>query len=408
MKPIDIIGMGLGPGDLTAGHLDIINQADVLIAGQRLLDFFDDLPVQKKRIDRNLNEVIEFILSRKDSQSIVVLASGDPLFFGIGPRIVNAVGSDNVRIYPNVSSVAAAFARIKEPWGKATVISLHGRQNEIKLINCLHKKELVTVFTDPKRNPAWLAQHLIEKGLLNVKICVLESLGTPSEQVNWYRPDQAAEMNFSDPNLVIIKREPMALDSSFQPFVGMPDDWFDHGEGLITKSEIRAVTLSKLRLQSEHIIWDLGAGSGSVAVEAALMAKNGQVFAVEKKIDRINQIKSNKARFGTDNLKIIQAELPDGLAALPPPDRIFIGGGGQKLAKIIQAATAVLKPTGIVVVNTVLLTSVSQALETLKELGLRTDMVQVQINRGREMPWGERLDAQNPVWIISGLKNIKC
>jgi precorrin-6Y C5,15-methyltransferase (decarboxylating) len=396
--------MGLGPDDLTAGHLDIIKQADVLIAGQRLLDFFDDLPVQKKKIDKNLKEVVDFILRHMETQSIVVLASGDPLFFGIGSRIVNAVGSNNVRIYPNVSSVAAAFARIKEPWNNATVVSLHGRQNENKLFNCLQKKELVVVFTDPRRNPAWLAQRLIEKGLVNIKLCVLESLGTPSERVNWYRPHQAAKIDFSDPNLVIIKREPMAFDDNFQPFVGMPDDWFDHGEGLITKSEIRALTLSKLRLRPEHIVWDLGAGSGSVAVEAALLVKKGRVFAVEKKSGRINQIQSNKARFGTTNLAIIQAELPDGLAQLPPPDRIFIGGGGQNLANIIHAAAAVLNPDGIMVVNTVLLTNVNQTLETFKELGLRTHIVQVQINRGSEMPWGERLDAQNPVWIITALR----
>ena len=404
MEPIVIIGMGLGPDDLTAGHLDIIKQADVLIAGQRLLDFFDDLPVQKKKIDKNLKEVVDFILKCMETQSIVVLASGDPLFFGIGSRIVNAVGSDNVRIYPNVSSVAAAFARIKEPWNNATVVSLHGRQNENKLFNCLQKKEFVAVFTDPRRNPAWLAQRLIEKGLVNFKLCVLESLGTPSERVNWYRPHQAAKIDFSDPSLVIIKRKPMAFDDNFQPFVGMPDDWFDHGEGLITKSEIRALTLSKLRLRSEHIVWDLGAGSGSVAVEAALLVKKGQVFAVEKKSGRINQIQSNKARFGTTNLAIIQAELPDGLAQLPPPDRIFIGGGGQNLANIIHAAAAVLNPDGIMVVNTVLLTNVNQTLETFKELGLRTHIVQVQINRGSEMPWGERLDAQNPVWIITALR----
>lgn len=396
--------MGLGSEDLTARHLDIIHQADVMVAGQRLLDYFDDLVIEKKKIDRNISEVIEFIINKMKSRSIVVLASGDPLFFGIGPRIVNAVGSDNVRIYPNISSVAAAFARIKEPWHGAAVVSLHGRMNEIKLVNSLKTKAVVAVFTDPKRNPAWLARRLIEKGLVNFKLCVLESLGSSFEKVNWFRPDQAAEQTFSDPNLVIIKREPAEFGNEFKPFTGMPDDWFDHSEGLITKSEIRALVLSKLRLQPEHIVWDLGSGSGSVAIEAALQADKGKVYAVEKKSERINLINSNKNRFGTSNLEVIQADLPDGLAQLPAPDRIFIGGGGQNLTSIIQAAAASLKKDGMMVVNTVLLTNMTQALETLKALGMQTDIVQVQINRGSEMPWGERLEAQNPVWVISALQ----
>ena len=401
MKPVNIIGMGLGPEDLTARHLEIIHQADVLVAGQRLLDYFDDLVVEKKKIDRNLKEVIEFIVNQMKSQSIVVLASGDPLFFGIGPRIVNAVGADNVRIYPNVSSVAAAFARIKASWNDAAVVSLHGRMNEIKLFNSLKTKSVVAVFTDPKRNPAWLAKRLIEEGLISFKLCVLESLGTSSEQVNWYRPDQATERTFADPNLVIIKRAPVEFGDGFIPFTGMPDDWFDHSEGLITKSEIRALVLSKLRLQPDHIVWDLGSGSGSVAVEAALLADKGKVYAVEKKSERINLINSNKKRFGTSNLEVIQAEVPDGLTQLPSPDRIFIGGGGQNLATIIRTAAGILEQGGIMVVNTVLLTNMNQAMETLKTLGMKTDIVQVQINRGSEMPWGERLEAQNPVWIIT-------
>ena len=404
MIPVNIIGMGLGPEDLTARHLNIIHQADVLVAGQRLLDYFDDLAVEKKKIDRNLKEVIEFISNQMKSQSIVVLASGDPLFFGIGPRIVNAVGSDNVRIYPNVSSVAAAFARIKASWNDAAVVSLHGRMNEIKLFNSLKTKSVVAVFTDPKRNPAWLAKRLIEEGLASFKLCVLESLGTSAEQVNWYRPDQAAERTFADPNLVIIKRAPAEFSNDFKPFTGMPDDWFNHSEGLITKSEIRALVLSKLRLQPDHIVWDLGSGSGSVAVEAALLVNKGKVYAVEKKSERINLINSNKKRFGTSNLEVIQAQVPDGLTQLPSPDRIFIGGGGQNLESIIQSAAAALKKGGIMVVNTVLLTNMNQAMKTLKTLGMKTDIVQVQINRGSEMPGGERLEAQNPVWIITAAR----
>jgi precorrin-6Y C5,15-methyltransferase (decarboxylating) len=152
------------------------------------------------------------------------------------------------------------------------------------------------------------------------------------------------------------------------------------------------------------VFWDLGAGSGSVSIEAALFIKKGSIFAVEKNTERIAQIKENRNRFGVENLHIVQSDLPDGLETLPRPDRIFIGGGGQGLERIINAASAFLRPDGLVVVNTVLLENVNISRKTLQGLGYRTDVVQVQINRSSRMPWGERMDAQNPVWIVTGEK----
>jgi precorrin-6Y C5,15-methyltransferase (decarboxylating) len=184
----------------------------------------------------------------------------------------------------------------------------------------------------------------------------------------------------------------------------MPDGCYAHQEGMITKSEVRAVTLSKLKLSASHIVWDLGAGSGSISIEASLFVKRGRIFAVDKSSQRIAQIRKNKARFNIKNLEIIQSVLPEGLADLPAPDRIFIGGGGKDLTKIIEAAAARLKPNGIIVINTVLIPNLQIANQTLHRLGFQTNIVQVQINRGSAMPWGERLDAQNPVWIISGIR----
>ena len=140
MKTVTIIGMGLTPQDLTAEHLKVIEEADILIGGHRLLDYFEHCSAQKKTIDKNIKGVIDFVKNRMASQSIVVLASGDPLFFGIGARLVKALGAENVVIYPNISSVAAAFARIKEPWNNARVISLHGRDNESLLLKTLEKE----------------------------------------------------------------------------------------------------------------------------------------------------------------------------------------------------------------------------------------------------------------------------
>jgi precorrin-6Y C5,15-methyltransferase (decarboxylating) len=285
---------------------------------------------------------------------------------------------------------------------------LHGRNNEGVLLKALEKENVVAVFTDPKNNPARLAQRLIEEEFINFKICVLESLGTTEECFNWYRPDQAAGMVFAEPNLVILKRSSEDPKWMNPPHLGLPDNYYHHQQGLITKSEIRAITLSKLRLLKNHVLWDLGAGSGSISIEASLLVPSGKVFALEKKPERIQQIEINKSRFGVTNLEIVNAVLPEGLERLPQPDRIFIGGGGRDLQKIINAAATFLKPGGLVVVNTVLMQTMQTATETLQALDFKTNIVQVQISRSRDMPWGDRLEAQNPVWIISGIRKAEC
>ena len=404
MKAVTIIGLGMGPQDLTAEHLGIIERADILVGGQRLLDHFDRYSAEKKSIDKNLETVIDFIKARMATKSIVVLASGDPLFFGIGARLVKALGAENIVVYPNISSVAAAFARIKEPWNNVRVVSLHGRDNEDLLLKILEMNNVVAVFTDPKRNPAWLARRLLEEDFLNFKLCVLESIGSADEHFAWYDLDQAAAIAFAEPNLAILKRSDECLKGTRPLHLGLPDNHYAHQQGLITKSEVRAIALAKLRLMKDHVLWDLGAGSGSISIEASLLVSSGKVFALEKNPARVRQIEINKARFGAENLDIRQTVLPEGLEGLPRPDRIFIGGGGRDLAKIIRAATAFLKPDGLVVVNTVLIQNIQTASETLRALSFSTQMIQVQISRSRPMPWGDRLDAGNPVWILSGMR----
>ncbi len=402
MKKVTVIGMGVSKKDLTARHLKCIAEADVLVGGKRLLAQFEDTAAEKKPIDKDIRGTVAFIRCRMATKTVVVLASGDPLYFGIGKRLVEALGGENVVIYPNVSTVGAAFARIQEPWNDVKGISLHGRGDLGRLFHVVDQGAKVVVFTDPKRNPAWLARKLLEKGLTTLKMCVFEALGTPSERVGWYGLEAAAGTAFADPNLVYLKPSPRSFPAGAHPHLGMPDAWFEHEGGLITKAEVRAVTLSKLRLGPNLVLWDLGAGSGSVAVEAALLTPGGRVIAVEKDPRRIAHIEANKKRFGIDRMEILQAVLPAGLEDLPGPDRIFIGGGGFRLKAIIDAAVPRLRPGGVVVINTVLLVNVQQAVEALFAHGINADLIQVQVSRGQAMPWGQRLKAGNPVWIISG------
>jgi precorrin-6Y C5,15-methyltransferase (decarboxylating) len=406
IRTIDVVGMGLGLDDLTSNHRGIIERADILIGGKRQLALFADMPAEKKVIGKDVNEVIAYIRRRMARRSIVVLASGDPLFFGIGAKLIEAFGPGRVTIHPNVSSIAAAFARIKEPWSEVRIISLHGRDNPSELLQALAQEDRIAVLTDPSHGPDWLARLILEQRWGGGRMAVMEALGTPNERQGWYSLEQAAAGKFVEPNLVVLKRESRPGVTCRRPILGAPDEWFDHHRGLITKSEVRAVTLAKLRLEAGQVFWDLGAGSGSVAVESSLFIGKGRIVAVEKDPRRVEQIKANARRFRVRNLSVVNAVLPAGLARLPKPDRIFIGGGGRDLLPIVFEALRHLKPDGIVVINTVLLQSLHDTSAALRRLGLATETVQVQIHRSQEMPWSERLEALNSVWIITGIR--KC
>lgn len=399
--PLTIIGMGVSPDDLTATQRSAIEAADILVGGQRLMDHFSHLDCQQRIIDKDLKSLGDFLQEKLPDHPIVVLTSGDPLFFGIGAYIVRRLGADRVHILPNVSAVSAAFARLGEPWQDVCVVSLHGRSRTGQLLRCLASGDTVAVYTDPVHDPAWLAGLLMENAFTDVDMIVLERLGMPDERVRHVTPAQAQPMTFADLNLVILKPDP-ARQAAPALYPGMPDHCFAHEKGLITKAEVRAVSLSRLRLFDRAVFWDLGAGSGSISIEAGLFINRGEIFSVEQKAERIHHIHTNRLRYGIGNMQEVQARLPDGLADLPDPDRVFIGGGGKDLGDIIRRAAERLKPAGIIVINTVLLENMTTAVDTLEDIGYHVDMVQIQVNRARPMPFSQRLEAANPVWIITG------
>lgn len=415
MIPVKIIGMGLGPDDLTQRHRRFIAQAEILVGGRRHLLHFKEHPAEKIVIVRDVKALAGQIAHLALTKTVVVLASGDPLFYGIGKVFADVLGKEHVEVYPNVTSVAGAFARLKESWDDAGVISLHGKSYGGDLVAAIQRHDKVAVFTDPKNNPAELAGLLYAKGLDNYKICVLEQLGSEDELVRWYSLEDAAKQHFNDPNMVVLQKniedpldeQPLEQECPVRPLsLGMPDDCFAHRQGLITKSEIRVVSLSKLCLEAHHVMWDLGAGSGSVSIEASAFIKQGRIFAVEQHEERIADIRENIRRFGVSNVTPVMACLPEGLTSLPDPDRIFIGGGGKDLETILNTACDRLKPCGVIVMNTVLLGNVNTALTTLEKRGFETDIVQIQVSTGQAMPWNLMLKGGNPVFIIRG-SNIK-
>ena len=436
--PVEIIGTGLSIDDITENQKQIINRADLLVAGSRYLDYFKNNSADRLAIKKDIDFIAEEIKSRMEKEKIVVLASGDPLFFGIGSTLVKKIGKENIIIHPNVSSVIAAFARIKEPWHDACFISLHGKKKFNSINELVSGKNKIAILTDHNKTPGWIAERLVRENCVDFEFYVFELLGKKQEKIShFHEVEQAAGLNFKSPNVIILKRKifpeipgeiaenkaeikkESETDDEIQInpsialplknhgiYPGMPDNFFSHEKGLITKAEVRAVVLSKLRLISDsHVFWDLGAGSGSVSIEVSKFIPEGLVYAVEKNTGRICDIKRNIEKFKVSNVSTIHADLPQGIEDLPDPDRIFIGGGGRKLLKIMDRAIEKLSVNGMIVINMVLLQNIEPCLTFLKQKGCTADLVQLQVSCSRPMPFGHRLKALNPVWIISGEKH---
>ena len=401
-NPIDIIGMGMGPGDLTAAHLCLIEEAALLIGGRRHLAFFKNQAADTLEITSDLKGLAEEIRRQQRLKRVVVLASGDPLYYGIGAYLVKVLGRQNVRIHPNINAVAAACARMGEPWQDVSVVSLHGRQREERLRQAIHSENRIAVFTDPTRTPQWLGHYLCLCGAHDFRIGVFECMGSDQERISWHTPEAIADMTFRTPNLVFLKRDNPTPRGRGDLHFGMAESAFDHERGVITKAEVRAVSLARLCLKPHQVLWDLGAGSGAVAIEASLLVPGGRIWAVEKNTARLEHIRANRDRFYITNLEVVEACLPNGLDQLPDPDRVFIGGGGQALGEIVVIASRRLPPDGILVVNTVLLDSLNETVKCLEDVGLETDVVQIQVSRSRPLAASRRFEAMNPVWIIRG------
>ncbi|MFH1090631.1 MAG: precorrin-6y C5,15-methyltransferase (decarboxylating) subunit CbiE [Pseudomonadota bacterium] len=400
MIPVHVVGLGLGLDDLTPRLLEIINRAEVLAGSARLLDLFPDHQAQRLILSGVLSAWLEEAALAARSQQVVILASGDPGFFGVAFQVTERLGMENVVIHPNVTAVQAAFARLKMPWDDAALISLHGRETWQPLWSALAAGHKTAVYTDPAHTPSVIAQAMLERGLGAWRMHVLENLGASGERLGVYTLEDAAAQEFSPLNVTVLVREkqppPLTL--------GMPEEEFEHEAGLITKPEIRAVILAGLALEPEHTLWDLGAGCGSVGLEATLLLPRGRVVAVERQEDRLDQIKANRKKFGAAGLEVVQADLPDGLDGLPDPDRVFIGGGGSRAPEIIRAAALRLPHGGIMVAAAVNLDNLEKARTAMSAAGLSPQVTQVQISRSAALAGDQYLKPLNPVWLVKGRK----
>lgn len=388
-----LIGIGdNGQPSLLPQYLQWIENSEVLVGGERVLSFFPDYQGEMIVIKGGLKQLVETL--QQETRKTVILASGDPLFYGIGSYLASHL---QIKVYPYFSSVQLAFAKIGEGWNDAYLTSVHGRSMK-GLAQRIDGKAKVATLTDADNNPNAIASYLKSFGMLEYRAFVAENLQSENEKVGWYSLDEMEIANFSSLNVVILKQ----VASSPRWSLGIADEEFSQrkpDKGLITKKEIRVLSIQALKLNKDSIVWDIGTCTGSMAIEAGKMAPEGQIFAIEKNAADLENCLQNQRKFRVD-MTAIHGKAPEGLDTFPDPDAIFIGGTGGEMVDLLKLCCKRLKPNGRIVLNAATIENLYRAVETFKLQDFAVEILQAQLARSKPILDMTRFVPLNPIYII--------
>ena len=399
-----VVGIGEDrPSGLCERARKLIERAEILVGGRRQLAFFAEHPAQRPVLAEDVDRCLQNLRQRLGDpprSECVVLASGDPCHFGIGPLVVRAFGNDRVEILPHVGSVALAFARLGMGWQDARVLSAHGRPLEDAVLPALGSRKLA-FFTDMTNTPSAIAAALLRAGVEAAEAWVLERLGGAGERIVHGSLDDIAAQQFDPLNVMVVIRKDGEAAS---PRFGRPESEYRQARGQITKAEVRAVSLSKLELPSDGVLWDVGAGSGSISIEATELAPGLTAFAVERDEQQLACLRANLRSHHVTTVQVVPGQAPESLAALPDPQRVFLGGHGGRLSDILELCLNRLPAGGRLVANFATLDGVAQVTSALDDGGWQWELSQLQVSRGQRVgppQAGTRFEALNPVFVVS-------
>ncbi len=394
-KQITVIGIGMdGDRTLTVDAVRACEQAELIIGAKRVTDTLNrfhklvELAIAPKEI--------ETILRSTDASRIVVAMSGDTGFFSGAKKLLPLIADLNPTVLPGISSVSYLAAKLGVPYHDAALVSAHGRTVNLPAKVRTHVRTFVLV--GGEHGVKDQLALLCETGFKSVQVAVGTDLGSADETIERGTAEQLVERDFS-PLAILCIENPNAESAVVAH--GRADGDFLRTEVPMTKSEVRAVTLSKLRLTKNAICWDVGAGTGSVSIEMAETAEDGQVFAIERNTDACALIEQNKRHLGVMNVTVIEGSAPEALFALPVPTHVFIGGSGGSLKEIIEAALS-KNPRVRIVLNTVTAETFAEATAAIKALHLvNEEIVELNVSRARKVGAYHMMTAQNPVTVIS-------
>jgi precorrin-6Y C5,15-methyltransferase (decarboxylating) len=416
--PILIVGLGAeGPAGLRPELILQVEGADFLAAGARHLAFFPGARGERFVVQNNLGELAAEIDRRLATGRCVVLASGDPLFYGMGKFLSEHFGPAAIRVEPALSSMQLAFARASIAWQDAALASVHGRDLRTVLLPLLGRPA-VGLFTDEHNNPAAVARFFLGRGLDDYEGFVGQDLGTAHEHVTgWLKLSDLAEQSFSPLSYLVLRRLRehdflVSQDRRRGQVPGVPDEEFSRpaeGHEVMTRQEVRSVVLGKLAgpLAAGDTVWDIGAGLGTVAVELAVLRPGAEVVAVERDPGRAAYLGENRARFGAYNVRVVQGEAPEALQAESErPRTVFVGGSGGRLGHILDLVASRLCDGGVVVAAFVTLEHLALALQRVQGWGLSSGVTEVQVARSDVLGGLTGLKPQRAVFLVQATKPV--
>lgn len=394
---VTLIGMGSGqPENLTLQGLAALRQADLILGARRLLAVLPAGCTENRAAAYRPDEVAE-LLQTSGAENAVLVYSGDTGFYSGASSMMEKLEALGVRarVLPGLSSIQLLAAALGRPWQGWNLVSAHGRTCD-PVAECMQGRPTFFL-TGGSEDPATLCAQLEAEGFGDVQGVVGQCLGTPEEKLFRGSVKELAAGRFNSLSVLLVE----AAEVLPRRAPGLPDEAFERGDVPMTKQEVRAAVLAKLAVRPEDILWDVGAGTGSVSVELALAAPRGRVYAVECRPEGCALIKANREKFRTRNLVLVEGLAPDALSDLPAPDAVFIGGSKGSLAAIVDAALDKNSDARICV-SAIALETLSAAVAALTAKGRTVQVSQIAVSRAKAVGGLHLMMAQNPIYLITG------
>lgn len=394
---VTLIGMGSGqPENLTLQGLAALRQADLILGARRLLAVLPAGCTENRAAAYRPDEVAE-LLQTSGAENAVLVYSGDTGFYSGASSMLEKLEALGVRarVLPGLSSIQLLAAALGRPWQEWNLVSAHGRTCD-PVAECMQGRPTFFL-TGGSEDPATLCAQLEAEGFGDMQAVVGQCLGTPEEKIFRGSVKELAAGRFNSLSVLLVE----AAEVLPRRAPGLPDEAFERGDVPMTKQEVRAAVLAKLAVRPEDILWDVGAGTGSVSVELALAAPRGRVYAVECRPEGCALIKANREKFRTRNLVLVEGLAPAALSDLPAPDAVFIGGSKGSLAAIVDAALD-KNPDARICVSAIALETLSAAVAALTAKGRTVQVSQIAVSRAKAVGGLHLMMAQNPIYLITG------
>lgn len=391
-----LIGVGTGNVDtLTMAGLRAIEGADLLVGAPRLLQPFDYVACQRLPLIRSA-EIARAVRGSGVRQACVLL-SGDVGFYSGATALYDKLEGMEVQVIPGISSLVYFCSQLHIPWQDATLVSAHGREHNA--VGAIQSSAKTFCITGGATNVEDICTQLVARGLGDLPAAAGERLSYADERIVRGTAQELARMQFADLSVLLVQN-PTPVQ---RPFAAptLTDADFTRGNAPMTKEEVRSLAICKLRIAPDHVVWDVGAGTGSVTVEAALAANRGTVYAIEKNADAIALLHGTKADHGVVNMRVVEGSAPDALVDLPAPDRVFVGGSSGDVGAIVDMARAA-NPRVRVCATAVTLETMADLLACVHNCGFsNVDIVQVSVARADPIGRYHLMRAENPVYIVT-------